>query len=172
MIPKIRRILYATDLSDNSAHAFQYAEAFARQNNADLVILHVVEELPKHSRAYFETFMSWDKEIQLSRERIESLIERIKNRLRLFCDKALKDDPQCENRVSSIEVCEGYPAEEILKRADEFDCDVIVMGAHGKGVISHTFLGSVAEKVLRHARKPLFIIPLPKGETDLTFHKI
>ncbi|NIV98330.1 hypothetical protein GWN26_03925, partial [Candidatus Saccharibacteria bacterium] len=33
-----------------------------------------------------------------------------------------------------------------------------------------TFLGSVAKRVLRRARKPMFIIPLPKGEIDLTVH--
>jgi len=49
---------------------------------------------------------------------------------------------------------------------------VIIMGTHGKGIIRHTFLGSVAERVLRRVRKPVFIIPLPKGETDITFHDI
>ena len=68
----------------------------------------------------------------------------------------------------SIEVCEGFPAEEILKKADEFNCDAIVMGTHGKGIIANTFLGSTAKRVLRRTRKPVFIIPLPKGETDVS----
>jgi nucleotide-binding universal stress UspA family protein len=46
------------------------------------------------------------------------------------------------------------------------------MGTHGKGAISHAFLGSVSEKVLRRIRKPVYIIPLPKGETDITLGKI
>jgi len=37
------------------------------------------------------------------------------------------------------------------------------MGTHGKGWITYTFLGSVAERVLRRSRKPVFIIPLPKS---------
>jgi len=44
------------------------------------------------------------------------------------------------------------------------------MGTHGKGLISHAFLGSTAKRVLRRTRKPVFIIPLPKGELDITFH--
>jgi len=44
------------------------------------------------------------------------------------------------------------------------------MGTHGKGIIRDTYLGSMTKKVLRRVRKPLFIIPLPKGETDITFH--
>ena len=67
MIPKIKRILYTTDLSQNSAHAFQYAAEFAKQNNAELIILHVIEKLPKHARAYFETYMDWEQESKLSK---------------------------------------------------------------------------------------------------------
>ena len=47
--------------------------------------------------------------------------------------------------------------------ADKLGSDIVIMGTHGKGVISHAFLGSVAEKVLRRIRKPVYIIPLPKG---------
>ena len=61
-------------------------------------------------------------------------------------------------------------AEEILKKADELNCDAIVMGTHGKGIIRNTFLGSTTKSVLRRARKPVTIIPLPKGETDITYH--
>jgi nucleotide-binding universal stress UspA family protein len=72
--------------------------------------------------------------------------------------------PGADDRVADILTCEGYPAEIILKKADELDCDVIVMGSHGKGIISQTFLGSVSKRVLRRTRKPVFIIPLPKED--------
>jgi len=49
---------------------------------------------------------------------------------------------------------------------------VIFMGTHGKGIVSQTFLGSMAKKVLRRTRKPVVIIPLPKEESDITFHDI
>ena len=65
-----------------------------------------------------------------------------------------------------MEVVEGYPAEQILSKVDELNCDAIVMGTHGKGYLSHTFLGSVAQKVLRRVQKPVFIIPLPKDAED------
>jgi len=64
-------------------------------------------------------------------------------------------------RVTEIEVKEGYPAEVILRTAEDENCDVIIMGSHGKGILTHTFLGSVAERVLRRSRKPVFIIPFP-----------
>ena len=86
-----------------------------------------------------------------------------------FCEKVRKDDPSCSFNIAAIEVCEGYPANTILEKADEFDCDLIVMGTHGKGLITHAFLGSVAEKVLRRSRRPVFTIPLPEGDTELSF---
>ena len=41
---------------------------------------------------------------------------------------------------------------------------------HGKGFLRHSYFGSTAKKVLRRVRKPVFIIPLPEGETDVTFY--
>jgi nucleotide-binding universal stress UspA family protein len=113
-----------------------------------------------------------DQRKKLFEEKRVDAKHRITERLRAFCEKKLKDRPECIDRVESIEVVEGYPAEVILKKADELGCDIIIMGTHGKGIISHTFLGSVAERVLRRIRKPVFIIPLPKGETEITFHDI
>jgi nucleotide-binding universal stress UspA family protein len=46
------------------------------------------------------------------------------------------------------------------------------MGTHSKGVIANTFLGSVAKRVLRRTRKPVFVIPLPQGEVDITFYDV
>ena len=45
MIPKIQKILYTTDLSPNSDFAFRYAIIFAKQHDADIIFLHVLEEL-------------------------------------------------------------------------------------------------------------------------------
>ena len=87
-----------------------------------------------------------------------------------ICQKVLKDQKVKLDQIAAIEVCEGYPEEQILKKAKEFDCDAIIMGANEKGV-SNTFLGSVAKRVLRRSRTPVIIVPLPKGETTLSFHK-
>ena len=172
MIPKIQKILYTTDLSDNSAYAFRYAIDNAKKHDASIIILHVIEQMPPFARALVDTYLDEEHRKKIFDEKTSYTMDRIRKRLQLFCDREIKDDPECADRVVSIEVCEGYPAEEILKKADELDCDVIIMGTHGKGAISHTFLGSVAERVLHRARKPVFIIPLPKGEIDITFDNI
>ncbi len=164
MIPEIKKILYTTDLSPNSAYAFRYAINSAKKHDATIIILHVVEEMAP--------FFQEERLKTISEKKITEAMDQIRSQLKIFCDRELKDDPECADRVVSIEVCQGYPPEEILKKADELNCDVIVMGTHGKGVIRHSFLGSAAQKVLRRVRKPVFIIPLPEGEIDITFDSI
>jgi len=95
------------------------------------------------------------------------LIDQINKRLSEFAKRELKDDPETLKRVASILVVDGDPVDEILKKADELNCDVIIMGTHGKGLLSHTFLGSVSEKVLHRTRKPVFIIPIPEENVDI-----
>jgi nucleotide-binding universal stress UspA family protein len=162
MMPEIKKILYATDLSSNSAYVFRYAINFAKKHDAGVIILHVVQE-----RA---PFFEEERLKTISDEKVAEAMDQIKDRLRILSEKERKEDPQSADRVLSIEVCKGYPPEEILRKADELSCDVIVMGTHGKGIIRHSFLGSTAQKVLRRVRKPVFIIPLPEGEIDVTFH--
>ncbi|MGD9287753.1 MAG: universal stress protein [Desulfobacterales bacterium] len=161
-MPEIKKILYATDLSPNSAYAFRYAINSAKKHDAGVIILHVVQE-----RA---PFFEEERLKTISDEKVAEAMDQIKDRLRILSEKERKEDPQSADRVLSIEVCKGYPPEEILRKADELSCDVIVMGTHGKGIIRHSFLGSTAQKVLRRVRKPVFIIPLPEGEIDVTFH--
>jgi nucleotide-binding universal stress UspA family protein len=170
MIPKIRRILYATDLSPNSAYAFQYAINSAIKHDAVIIILHVFEPLPTAVRGQVELYLDDDRRKKILDDQISYTIDRIKKRLSTFSDKELKDYPKAKDRVESIQVLEGFPADAILEKAKELECDAIVMGTHGKGIIANTFLGSVAKRVLRRSRLPVFIIPLPRGETDLTVH--
>jgi nucleotide-binding universal stress UspA family protein len=137
MTQEIKRILYATDLSDNSVYAFGYAINLAKKYDAEITILHVI-----------------DKFMDVSEE--------IKNRLKKFIDSKVADDLESAGIAAAIEICHGYPADEILKHADALHSDLIVIGTHGKGILSQAFFGSVAKKVLRLVRKPVFIIPLPE----------
>jgi len=109
---------------------------------------------------------------KLKKEKQEKLIQRIQDRLREFSKVELKDDPEALKRVASITVIFGDPTDVILQKVDELNCDIVIMGTHGKGLISHTFLGSVSERVLHRIHKPVFIIPLPKGESDITLEEI
>jgi nucleotide-binding universal stress UspA family protein len=172
MIPRIKNILYATDLSRNSAYAFRYAVNSAQKHDAKIHILHVIEALPSAAEGLITQFIGEEKLRKMRKETEEDLLERIRERLRQFAEKELKRDPKTLRKVASIEVVSGNPAAEILRKAEEMNADVVIMGTHGKGVIGHAFLGSVSEQVLHRIRKPVFIIPLPEGETDITLGEI
>ena len=167
-MPRIDKILYATDLSKNSAYAFRYATDIADKHNALIHVLNVLEELPESAKTVLKSYLS-DDQYEKFRNRKEDLKGVIKERLSVFCDNVQKDDPQCVFRVASIDVIEGHPVNEILKYAESNNCDLMVMGTHGKGILAHALLGSVAEKVIRKSRIPVMVIPIPEDETSLTY---
>ncbi len=167
-MPKIDKILYATDLSKNSAYAFQYATDIADKHGALVYILNVMEKLPESAKAILQNYLSEDQ-YQKFRNRKDESITIIKERLSTFCENVQKDDPQCVFRVASIDVIEGQPVNEILRYAEQNNCGMIVMGTHGKGVIGHALLGSVAERVIRKSKIPVVIIPIPEGETEIAY---
>lgn len=161
MIPKIKRILYTTDLSGNAGRVFAYAVNTARKHNAEMILLHAIEPLPQNVRMWMELYADEGRRAKLFEENRQQVTEMIRERIRTFAERELADDPEGSVPIADIIVEEGYPAEVILKKADELKCDIIIMGTHSKGVITHAFLGSVAERVLRRVRKPVFIIPHP-----------
>ena len=56
------------------------------------------------------------------------------------------------------QVSDGDPATEILHMAHEMNCDLIVMGTHGRKGLSRLLMGSVAEEVLRKAQCPVLVV--------------
>lgn len=172
MIPEIKKILYATDLSKNSAYALQYAMKSSNKHSAEIIILHVLEDLNPTARVILSSHTGQDYLLEKFEKRVADVKDRINKRLKVFYDKVRSEEPEFVDAEVSVIICEGYPEEQIPQKADELNCGVIVMGTHGKGFISQTFLGSVAKRVLRRTRKPVLIIPLPKEESELTFHEI
>jgi nucleotide-binding universal stress UspA family protein len=157
MIPQINKILYATDLSKNSSYAFFYATDMAKRRGAKIVIIHVMEPIPSYAEVYAGVTE------EMKQKQRDETVENLKKHLQEFCKKAeAQIGPPCVELVSKILVPVGHPPEEILNAADKENCDVIVVGSHGKGFLAHTFLGSVSNAVLHRTRKPVFIIPLPE----------
>ena len=154
MIPKIKKILYTTDLSDNSAYVFHYALNLAEVHDAEIHVLYVLK--------YFFPLPDGFIAVSSLKEEKTAILEQIKKRIDDFVLRELKDNPSRINRAASIQVIEGDPVVEILKKTDEMKADVLIMGTHSKGLVSQTFLGSVATDVLQHSRIPVFIIPIPK----------
>ncbi len=173
MIPKINNLLYATDLSKNSAYALRYAVNSAEHHKAKIHILHVLEN------GQAQRFRSWGDIPQVPQAELDKAYAKrkstvkaeIKKRIDDFCKRELKNKPTSLKRIASIQVIEGDPAGEILQKADKLKADMVIMGTHGKGLLAHPFLGKVAEKVLNRINVPVIIVPLPK-ETDIPLSEI
>ena len=162
MIPQIKKILFATDLSKNSAYALYYAIHMAKRDEGKVIILHAVEPVPQ-MLVTFEDFKH-----QIVKDRWDETVKKFKERIQDISVKVdLRMGTSSVDLISKILIRLGHPAEEILKVVDEEGCDVIVLGTHGKGFLAQTFLGSVSSAVLHRTRKPVFIVPLPSENTNM-----
>ncbi len=139
----IKTVLHPTDFSDNSRAAFQLACALAHDYGARLVVAHVarrpvitplVGPLPPQPETYQEELTEQLKGLQAAAPEV-----RMEPRLMLSED----------------------PAGEILRLAAEVECDLIVLGTHGRTGLGRVLLGSVAEQVLRRAPCPVLTVKMP-----------
>ncbi len=161
MLPNYKDILVATDLTPNAVQAFKHAVMMARRNKANIHLLHVVPEVDPSMRSYISAMMLKGSLDKFDTQHEEEARQEIRERLKKFAEDELADHPEDLERVTSVDVLHGNPVARILQTADRLQIDVIVMGTHGKGAMEYSFLGSVAEKVLRKTRRPVFIVPLP-----------
>jgi nucleotide-binding universal stress UspA family protein len=162
MIPQIKKILYATDLSRNSAYAFFYAVDLAEKRGATIVILHSIGPIPEHVKVY----MNEPEKFYLDRQ--NTMVEKIHKRINDFCLNVQSHMKcSCTELVSKVVVRVGHPVDHILTVVDEEACDVIIMGTHGKETFMHSFLGSVSQGVLKNTKKPVFVIPLPPEKATI-----
>jgi nucleotide-binding universal stress UspA family protein len=153
----LKKILYTTDLSPNSVYVLRYAIIAAQKHGDRLIVLHVLEDLPPTALALSFAYLDDENYFNITHRKTIHAKQRILKRLQIVCDRELNGDPEAEEMVESIEV-------------DEFNCDLIIMGAHGKGFLRHPYFGSTSKKVVRRARKPVFFVPMPAGDTDLSIH--
>jgi len=127
-------ILVAVDFSDSASSVLSKARQIAEQNKAKLSLLHVVEYLPPIDSAYEPILASnWSIDEQ-------QLLSRADNSLQQLClQHSLQD--------AALNVVLGTPKHEITQFVTDHQCDLIVMGSHGRHGIS-LLLGSTANAVL------------------------
>ncbi len=162
MLPNIETILLATDLSANSTEAFKHAVVLSRPGNAKIYLLHVIPEVDAGVRSYVAAVMGEGNLDRMESKHEEDAKEKIRRRLDEFTRTELSEHPEDLKRIAGIEILHGRPEFRIVEIADKLDVDLIVMATHSKGAIEHAFLGSVTEKVLRIAKRPVYVIPLPE----------
>jgi len=160
MFPEIKKILYATDLSDNAKFAFGYAAAFSNRFGASITILHVIEELNPQITFQMMDLLGEEKWQEIQKTRKQETGELIKKRLEAFCKEESVNNATCSFLVGEIKIANGHPVEEILEEAQRGGYDLIVMGTHGYGILAGAMMGSTAMRVLRRSRVPVTVVRL------------
>lgn len=141
------KILFATDFSENSEHAFNYALTLAKKFNSRLIVIHVINE-PVDLRGFYVPHISFEKLEKEIEEGAEKMMQK-------FCRTRIKDFTNFETLVVA-----GIPYEEILKKAEAENVALIVLGTQGRKGIDHFLFGSTAERVVRNSRCPVMTVRL------------
>ena len=146
----LKTILVPSDFSGCSDAALRYGLELARRFDAKLHLLNVVQDPATQPWAaegfavpLYEVVEQWQVE---SEKRMAAMI------------------PAADADRVTITTAVATPCQEILRYAAEHDVDLIVMGTHGRSGMSHILLGSIAERVVRHAPCPVLTVRHPERE--------
>ncbi len=144
-MPKVKRILAPTDLSDLSKRGIRYALEMARDSSAEVIVYHIVDL----GEEKFER-----------RDMYGPYHDMLEDHRRIL-DKFLHDSfADCIDLVEVRQIVEfGRSFKNIVEMADHEDADMIVMATHGRTGLNHVILGSVAEKVVARSTRPVLVIP-------------
>ena len=162
MIPEINKILYVTDLSENSRHAFAYAASIANRYGAGVTVLHVMEEIPTQVSMQIEFYLGDDDWYKIRNGNKQELIDTIKSRLNKFCEEASNELTECPFITDETVVEQGFPSNVILDYARKGNFDLIVMGTHGHSAFVDAMMGGTTRRVLRLSRIPVLAVRLPE----------
>jgi nucleotide-binding universal stress UspA family protein len=138
----IRTILFGTDFSADSDYAFSLATALARDYHARLLIAHV-REVPIVAVGEFGYTPPDGEDVSEAEERLTAL------------------KPSDQTIEVDYLLAEGSAGTELIRLADDHDCDLIVVGSHGHTGLARLLMGSVAERIVRGAHCPVLVVKQP-----------
>ena len=125
--------------------------SFAKEYGAELVLLHVVENLTVgYASDLFPVPMA---------EVFQEISGYAKTEL-----AKLGTEARARGLTVQEQVVQGKPSAEIIRFASENEIDVIVLGTHGKGMLDQALFGSTTERVVRRAPCPVLTVRLPEHE--------
>jgi nucleotide-binding universal stress UspA family protein len=137
-------ILVPVDFSAASKKAIAYADAFAATFGSRITLIHVLEPMVLPAEFGYVPPPTLEDEARQ--------IEAIRARLR---EAAAAMESA---RKADVAVHVGRPWQEITVAATELGADLLVITTHGRTGIKHVLLGSVAEKIVRHAACPVLVV--------------
>lgn len=146
----LKQILVPTDFSETSGVAVKYARALAQAFNADLHLMHVLEN----------PYLAYDP---MSFTPPINFLEELEAKTRERLLQLVTDWDPTHPHVDVV-TTRGSAFLEIINYSKEHNIDLIVLGTHGRGPIAHMLLGSVAEKIVRKAPCPVLTVRHPQHE--------
>jgi nucleotide-binding universal stress UspA family protein len=149
---RIKNVLVATDFSEPSDAALNYGRELARSFDATLHVLHVADSI----------FMQYGGEAYSAV--VPELQQDVEEAARKQLDALLDDEDRTVLRAKPVIITALAKAAAIVEYAAQHAIDLIVMGTHGRGAISHLLMGSVAERVVRTAGCPVLTVHHPEHE--------
>ena len=144
-VPTFTNILCPVDFSTSARHALTVATELAKSSNAALTIAHIWQPpMPLYGTP----------DAVVSGELIQAMIDDAERSLA---------DWEATARAAGVtplqsKMLTGVPWDEIVKLALESQADLVVMGTHGRTGLTHVLIGSVAEKVVRHAPCAVLVV--------------
>ncbi len=140
---KIKTILVPIDFSETSKKALIYAARMAEQFGSRIILLNVVEPIATPDFAYNPLLLETDKVKSAAKRRLESIS---------------RDALLMPKMVERVLVRFGSPFAEITSAARTLKADLIILTTHGYTGLKHVFMGSTAERVVRHAPCPVLTV--------------
>jgi universal stress protein A len=144
------RILVTTDFSDSGDHAIGHAFRMAADHGAEVILCHVVETViapnPLYAHYFPADLLNPEIRARAEQDAHAALNERVPR------DEALARVPH------TTLVAHGMPADEIVRTAKEKGADLIVIATHGHTGLKHLFMGSTAERVVRHVHCAVLVV--------------
>jgi len=145
-----KTVICATDFSESSFQALEYARTLTHRFEAELVLVHVVDAVPTAVAPVGGAAV--DSTINVT-EYQEHLTEHATQRL----DEIVAEYTPSGLAVRRL-VCDGNPSRQIVKLASQENADLIVIGSHGHNRLHRFVFGSVTEKVVRSAPCPVLTV--------------
>lgn len=145
-----KNILLPTDNSENSREAFKYAISLAEEYGSTIYVVYVIDI------SYLEEgYMYESKPLRSPVDLEENVVKEKTDETEEFIKRNSRDKK--ELKIEKL-IRRGKPFVEIIIAAREKEADLIVMGTHGRTGLSHSLMGSVAEKVVRKAPCPVLTV--------------
>lgn len=148
----MKKILVPVDFSDYSEYALKAAASFAKQHQADIVVLHMM--------GMADAVLTKDE----SQEMLKALFY-MKRAEKRFTDFLDRDYLQGINVETTVQSYKDFNKIDMVAR--DFNVDLIVMGSHGSSGLEEVFVGSNTEKVVRTSSIPVLVVKQPLDEMSI-----